>query len=32
MITQFTYGTPVETFAVIQDIPVSGHEIGRAHV
>lgn len=29
MITQFTYGTPVETFAVIQDIPVSGHEALR---
>ncbi len=29
MITQFTYGTPVETFAVVQDIPVSGHEALR---
>lgn len=26
MITQFSYGTPVETFAVTEDIPVSGHE------
>ena len=29
MITRFTYGTPVETFAVVQDIPVSGHEALR---
>ncbi|MBD5160702.1 MAG: alpha-glucosidase [Oscillibacter sp.] len=26
MITQFSYGTPVETFAVAEDIPVSDHE------
>lgn len=26
MISKFSYGTPVETFAVVQDIPVSDHE------
>lgn len=26
MITQFSYGAPVETFAVTEDIPVSDHE------
>lgn len=26
MITKFSYGKPVETDAVVQDIPVSGHE------
>ena len=29
MITRFTYGTPVETFAVVQEIPASGHEALR---
>ena len=26
MITKFSYGTPVETFAVVKDFPSAGHE------